>query len=750
MPRTREQTLSASASARGLADWRRQLGASRPTRWLAALGVLAVATVAAVTALIVFELRIKEIDDGKRELTTLDVLLAEQTERALQSVDLILDSVIDDLRNQGVVTAAEFARAASGRGTHALLHAKTAGVPQLESVSLIAADGTLVNTSRAFPFLAVNVADRDYFKAMRDAPMERSYLSEPVKSRAGGNWTIYLARRANGPDGAFLGLVLGAIKLDYFQELYRSLQIGEGSSVSLWRRDGALLARHPPLADAEKPFFLPSFATTRVEGAAAVYEVPNAIDGTDRIIATRTLRNYPIVVNVTRTRDQVLVDWRHQALIVSGAGAICAAALTLMLWAIARQLGSYKALARALAQREEAVRERRRAEAQLRHLQKMEAVGQLSGGIAHDFNNILTIIIGNLEALLNAFPADGGAGKSLRAALRAAERAAVLTQRLLAFSRRQPLEPKLVDLNKLIGGMSELLRRSIGETIAIETVFGAGLWRVHADPAQLESALLNLVLNARDAMPEGGRITIETANVHLDEAYAAAHEDLAPGQYVMLAVTDTGTGMSATVIEKAFEPFFTTKGVGKGTGLGLSQVYGFLKQSGGHAKIYSELGHGTTVKLYLPRHPAGEVETEAASEARSASPVAVREAILIVEDDDDVRDYAARALRQLGYAVIEAADGTAALRILETAPQIRLLFTDVGLPGGLDGRQLADEARRRRPDLKVLFTTGYARNAIVHGGRLDPGVELIVKPFTQAALAAKIRHALEDTATSPP
>ena len=390
------------------------------------------------------------------------------------------------------------------------------------------------------------------------------------------------------------------------------------------------------------------------------------------------------------------------------------------------------------------ITERLRIEEALRQSQKMESIGQLTGGVAHDFNNLLTVIIGNLESLERRVDdKDASFARLIGAAMRGATRGATLTQRLLAFSRRQPLRPEPVNLNKLVAGISDLLRRTLGERIAIETVLAGGLWGVSADANQLESALLNLAVNARDAMPDGGKLTIESANTYLDETYAATHEEVKPGQYVMLAVSDTGTGMSEEVIKQAFEPFFTTKGVGQGTGLGLSQVYGFVKQSGGHVKIYSETGEGTTVRLYFPRLTTGEAEEESETEAEAIAGGTREDAILVVEDDEDVRNYSAGALRELGYRVIEAADAVEALRLLRNESDIRLMFTDVGLPNGVNGRQLANDARERYPDLKVLFTTGYARNAIVHHGRLDPGVAFIAKPFTYAELAAKIQLVLE-------
>lgn len=394
----------------------------------------------------------------------------------------------------------------------------------------------------------------------------------------------------------------------------------------------------------------------------------------------------------------------------------------------------------------ERTEELRRNEEALRQSQKMEAVGQLTGGIAHDFNNLLQVIMGNLEALQRGMPQDSPRlQRAANNAMDGAQRAASLTQRLLAFSRRQPLNPRPVDPNKLIGGLSDLLHRTLGETISVESVRGAGVWRIEVDPTGLESAILNLAVNARDAMPDGGRLTIETANAFLDEAYVRAHSEVSPGQYVVLSMSDSGVGMDEATIAQAFEPFFTTKPVGKGTGLGLSQVYGFVKQSGGHLKIYSERGQGTTIKIYLPRFE-NAVDEEVADAAQIVPEGSAAETILVVEDDKDVREQSIEALGELGYRVLQAADGPAALRLLRHEAHVDLLFTDVVLPGGMTGAQVAQEARDIQPGLKVLFTTGYARNAIVHNGRLDPGVQLITKPYSFADLAAKIRDVLDGLA----
>ena len=387
--------------------------------------------------------------------------------------------------------------------------------------------------------------------------------------------------------------------------------------------------------------------------------------------------------------------------------------------------------------------ERHSNEDQIRQMQKMEAVGQLTGGIAHDFNNMLAIIIASLNlAQKRLAKGTGDIDKLLEGALDGAQRAAALTNRLLAFSRQQPLSPQTINLNRIVGGMSEMIARTLGEAGRVETVLAGGLWTTHVDAGQVENAVLNLCVNARDAMPDGGSLTIETANAHLDDDYARQHPGATAGQYVLIAVTDTGTGMAPEVAAKAFDPFFTTKAIGKGSGLGLSQVFGFVKQSGGHLMIYSEVGHGTTVKIYLPRSFGSEQAGQGASTQRHAEARELirgdgRRLILVVEDESRVRGLTVATLRELGYTVIHAEDAVAALKQLDAHPDVALLFTDIVMPG-MNGRKLADEAVRRQSHLKVLFTTGFTRNAVVHGGVLDAGVNFIAKPFTIEQLAAKV------------
>lgn len=387
----------------------------------------------------------------------------------------------------------------------------------------------------------------------------------------------------------------------------------------------------------------------------------------------------------------------------------------------------------------EEIAERRQAEMKLAQAQKMETIGKLTGGVAHDFNNLLQVVSGNLQLLGKDVAGNQRAEQRVANAMAGVSRGSKLASQLLAFGRKQALEPKVVNATRFVQGMDDMLRRAIGEGVEIETIVGGGLWNTFIDPAQIENALLNLAINARDAMDGQGKLTIELSNAHLDDDYARTHDEVTPGQYVMLAVSDTGSGMSDDIIHKVFEPFFSTKSEGKGSGLGLSMVYGFVKQSGGHVKIYSEVGHGTTIKLYLPR----AMEAEDVEVVVDTGPITGgTETVLVVEDDAEVRATVVELLSDLGYRVLKAVDAQSALSVVESGIPIDILFTDVVMPGTLKSPELARKARERLPDIAVIFTSGYTENSIVHGGRLDKGVELLSKPYTREALARKFRHVL--------
>lgn len=449
-----------------------------------------------------------------------------------------------------------------------------------------------------------------------------------------------------------------------------------------------------------------------------------------------------------RDAEQSLLAARQAAALQAATVLALAAGLALVATLVALAMWIFNArrntaeLATAHRLLQETIAEREAAEQQIRQMHKTEAVGNLTGGIAHDFNNMLAVIMSGIGLAQKRLAQDkAGAQEFLAGAMDGANRAATLVKRLLAFSRQQPLAPKPIDANKLVAGISELITRAIGEAISVETILGGGLWLTHADSAQLESAILNLCVNARDAMPEGGRLTIETANCHLDDRYSRLHPDVPAGQYVLVAISDTGTGMTPEVLAKAFDPFFTTKEPNKGTGLGLSQVYGFVKQSGGHVKIYSEVGQGSTVKIYLPRHYA--VEPQRAEPESKLSQSAGTETVLLVEDDPRVLELTSASLRELGYTVLEARSAHEALDHLKRdGAGITLLLTDIVMPE-MDGRKLADAAAALHPDLKVMFMTGFTKNAVVHNGVLDPGVNFIAKPFSLEELSMKMREILD-------
>jgi two-component system, NtrC family, sensor kinase len=619
-------------------------------------------------------------------------------------------------------------------------------LPQLRDLWVIDEAGHPLVAGTVYPLpRALDLTDRDYFRAHQSAAVD-TYVSEVVDARAANTNFFSITRKRLASSGRFDGVYLVSIAPEYFTRYYASLPRVDFSVAGLVRADGATLACYPAIVPT------PSRQPPTTALMAAIQNQPNAgmvigasfYDGVERILAYRKLPNQNVYVYAGLDTAAVTAAWMRDmsTYLIFGFPA------TLALFALAmltvrnarRETEAYRQL------REETAL-RQSTEFALRQAQKMEAVGRLTGGIAHDFNNLLTAIIGNAElAMRRLTPGEERVNRSLTSIRQASLRAATLVQRLLSFSRQHPQEVKTVDINRLVQDMSELLHRTIGETVTIETVLASGLWKTAIDPNQLENAILNLAVNARDAMPDGGRLTIETSNAYLDEAYVhRAGGELKAGQYVMVAISDTGIGMTSDVRDKAFEPFFTTKPTGAGSGLGLSMVYGFVKQSDGHIQIYSEPGQGTSIKLYFPR-----LTNEAAFPMwdEAAAPALPRtdkhyERILVVEDDDDVSRYVVEALSEFGYRVEHARTAAQALDLLQKTPEIALLFTDVVLPGGMNGRELANKAAAFRPGLPVLFATGYTRNAIIHHGRLDANVELLVKPFTTEALARKVRQVLD-------
>ena len=695
----------------------------RLLRWMLVSAVLVPAALFAYLAISTYRTSFTLADERiERSLDVVD----EQVAKVFQSLNVTfagIEAIIRDRSDEDIRNSHEL---------HRQLKKMALALSAVNEIWIMDRDGRPLATSFSNPLPPnLDLSDRDYFRAHLGADVG-TYVGRVLVPRVENARFFAVSRKRLDPDGGFAGIVMISVRPGDFRDFYERMASVKGSNYAMIRADGVVLARYPaPVAldvklDAGSGF-MQSIARNPNGG---YYTTVSQVDGSYSRFAVRKLDGLPLYVSAGIRVDAIRQEWLDFLTSHLLFGLPATALLVALAWlTLMRTKDLHREAARRAA-----------AEETLRQSQKMEAIGQLTGGIAHDFNNLLTVIIGNLDIALRKC-ADAALERPLRNALMGGQRAAQLTQKLLAFSRRQPLSPRPVDANRLIAGMSDLLRRSLGEKIDIETVSGAGLWRIEVDAAELEAAILNLAINARDAMPDGGKLTIETTNAHLDEDYARTLDGVKAGQYVLISVTDSGEGMTPDVIEHAFEPFFTTKKEGQGTGLGLSQVYGFVRQSGGHLKIYSERGHGSTVKIYLPRRERSDVENEAPTQPRANG--GAGEAILVVEDDEGVRSYTGEILDELGYRVLVAPDARDALRFIEQPERhIDLLLTDMIMPG-LNGRQLADAARAIRPGLPVLFMTGYSRNAIVHQGRLDSGLFLIQKPFGRDALAAKVREVLD-------
>jgi two-component system NtrC family sensor kinase len=659
-------------------------------------------------------------------------LQQQEAVKAFQLVDITLRDLDDLLSRMSESDIRE-----NAGHLHERLKKLAAGIPEIQSIWFYDKDGFAVVNSVVEPPPSRNYADRDFFQVhVRNDP--GTYYGQVYNSQFKGQPFFTVSRRLDR-DGVFSGVEEISVLPSNFVQFYSTMAYGAGLQYSMLREDGKFLARYPALRPGETDQLNEhtGFRRTIAQNpAGGFYDSTSPVDHIDRRYGVRKFGSTPIYFSAGIEESKLRQEWLADIVPYLAIGGPAALVVFFTLAAVLQRTKRLYA----------EVDRRVAAEEGLRQSQKLDAVGQLTGGVAHDFNNLLTIIIGNLEGAQRQLESwtEGAQVKLSRRvenAMHGAQRAATLTKRLLAFARQQPLNPTVIDVNRLVSGLAEFLRRTLGEDISFEVVGSGGLWPVEADAGELEAAILNLAVNARDAMDTGGKLTIEASNAFLDEAYCQRHADVQPGQYVLVAVTDTGPGMKKEILDRVFEPFFTTKPSGHGTGLGLSQVYGFAKQSGGHVKIYSEPGEGTTVKLYLRRFTGLTAEPPKAVELPAASGQP-DECVLVVEDDADVRGYIVETLGAFGYDVLQAANGDEALRLMDEYKKIRLLLTDVVMPG-MNGRQLAEQATRRYPQLKILFMTGYSRNAIVHQGRLDPGVELIQKPITAQHLSITVRQILD-------
>jgi len=714
--------------------------------WLLGASIVLPLLVLAVGSIISYHQSFVDADDRlERTLGT----VTEHATKVFETFEITavyVDQLIGNVSNEEI-------RLAEIR-YHDRLRRLTNTLPQLRDVFVIDPEGHPIVSGTIYPMnFSLDLSDREFYRFLKENEKADTYLSEVIRSRAAERNLFLIARRRLFRDDKvpFRGVVTTAIAPEYFSDYYARLPAAQDYAVGLVRADGAILAWYPPLPDpiTRLPANGPLVTALRAGTNDLVTDVSPA-DNTERIFAFRRLPREGVYVLVGASKSAIEWRWAKGIGYHLMFGLPATLALIGLCWFALVQT---RRESTAYAQLREETSLRESTEHALRQAQKMEAVGRLTGGIAHDFNNLLTAIIGNMDlALRRLGGTDSRVERSMLAAKEAAQRAAALISRLLAFSRQQAHEVKLTDINRLVRDMSELLSSTLGESVTIETVLGAGLWRIAIDPNELESALLNLAVNSRDAMANGGRVTIETSNAYLDEDYLAKEgAEIPPGQYVLIAVSDTGSGMSREVIEQAFEPFFTTKPKGIGTGLGLSMVYGFVKQSAGHVKIYSEVGHGTAVKMYFPRviEPREAAPAPAAAVKLDAMPRGGgRETVLLVEDDENVNRFATEVLQDLGYTVTSVFDGPQALTLMKEQ-NFDLLFTDVVLPAGMNGRELAHVAVKKQPKIKVLFATGYTRNAIIHHGRLDPGVEVLMKPYTYEILARKVRAVLDGDRATP-
>ncbi len=648
--------------------------------------------------------------------------------------------------------------------------------PQYTGILTIKPDGRLFCDSLRSG-RELDLRDRAYFKAALQA--RDKVVLEPVFGRLTGSAVLQIAYPVRSVQGDLQFVLLASLNLQKLFEV--DAPPVPGASLLMLDRKGTVLARSLASMGGEGPVgssisgtAVHRFASAHRKAATSEFTGPTGEAGVWALADSSAIEETGLRLLASAPKSALLAAANRRFGQDMALLAAFALLLFLVVWffaeiSLSQQIARITQMARQLAQGELTAQipaplargelgvlmstlnqaaaslarqhdDISKLNARLQHSQRLEAVGQLTGGVAHDFNNLLTVVMGNAELLVEQSEGHPQQRMLAEMIVQAAQRGAALTQQLLAFARKQALSPKALDINQLMAGMDSMLRRSLGEHIEIELIRAAGLWPAMVDQGQLENALLNLCLNARDAMLGGGRLTIETANTVLDQAYAEVHIDVKPGQYVMLAVSDTGRGIAPEHLEQVFQPFFTTKEKGKGTGLGLAMVYGFVKQSAGHVNIYSELGHGTSVKLYLPRALGASVP--APELVDRLMPVGGQETILVVEDDEMVRRYACQQLRSMGYRVIEVDNGLGALALIEQHPDVDLLFTDVVMPGGMNGRALADAARQLRPTLRVLYTSGYTENAIVHHGRLDPGVQLLAKPYRLVDLSRAIRSAL--------
>jgi signal transduction histidine kinase/ActR/RegA family two-component response regulator len=723
------------------------------SRSLQVLALVVLVLIVGATAQQLLQIRGAILAETERQMARLDMVFAEQTGRAVETADFVLRATIEQLQTMRAnppLDAAVLKRQMARR---------IDGVRQLNRVAITDAAG---HVEYAAPEQGVDVlpqAGLSLLERFAATKQNGLLISEPFRDPRGA-WAALLMRPISAPDGTLVGAAAGWINLAYFEDFYKAVELNENGAIILHLRDGTVLARYPHADKIIGTSFadLPPFKDVLAHAQAGTVLMESPVDGSIRVLAIRALKAFPLAVQVSVDQTQVLQNWRRQAWIFTMLALVASAIIVSQLLLLAKRsrevevlAGEFRTAKETAEQANIALREqmaeRERAEAALRQAQRIEAVGQLTGGVAHDFNNLLTVLLGNIDLLEVAGARDGRTAERLKAMRGAAERGARLTAQLLAFARRQPLVPRPVDLNTVVAGMEGLMQSALGRNIRIVNRLAPDLWHALVDPTQIELVILNLAINARDAMAGGGELTIETANIMLPAPQRPEGPPAGPpaGPYVAIRVSDTGAGMTPEVLAKAFEPFFTTKAVGSGSGLGLSQVFGTARQSGGDVAIDSRVGEGTTVTLYLPRAPGVAADSPVAPAPSRDARAEQRPLVLLVDDDAPVRETTAELLRALGYPVIEAGGGRMALDLLRRQGDIALMVTDVVMPD-MNGPELAGAAAALRPGLPVVFISGYSDLAGVSGGA--PLGRLVSKPFRPADLVEQINAALSEVAAA--
>jgi signal transduction histidine kinase/CheY-like chemotaxis protein len=693
----------------------------RLKRWVGLLAAGGLLLLAVLRAADLWRDREHDLRTAERRAANLSLILAEHLRGAFLTADTSLRHLALHARRVGV--------AAPPSAWEEVLRSAQRALTGVGSLTIVDATGIVRHST--VPIVGQSRRDDYVFRELAGDAGDRLAASRPFTPLTRPGYVmIPLARPVTTSEGRFDGIVVATFVPKELRGFFENVDVGRDGMVWVFHPDGVVLFRAPseanPIGETAKGN--PIFEASRRGRDDGTLRVPLRPGGPVLVSAFHSLREPPLTVAVSISQREILLGWSHELAVSLAVGVVLALATAGALALFFRQIDARAAAERAL----------------LRS-QRLEAIGQLTGGVAHDFNNLLTVILGNVARLTRpGAAASASTAKRLAEIEHAAQRAAELTRQLLGFARRRALEPQVVDLNDLAHGLEPMLGRLLGEDVSLRLNLFPSPCLAKVDPAQAEAALMNLCVNARDAMPSGGLLAIETGPVTLDEAYARRNPDVAPGEYVMVSVTDTGTGIAPEHLARVFEPFFTTKEPGKGTGLGLATVYGFVKQSGGHAQVYSELGHGTSVKLYFPKVDRLEATTTAKPSA--AAPRGEGQTILLVEDEPALRALATEMLEDLGYGVVAAADGPAALAQARGLSRIDLLLTDVMLPGGMTGRQIAEELVRQRPGLPVLYTSGYSEDVILHRGQLESGLRLLHKPYTMDDLARAVRAAVAATA----